>query len=182
MILKYIVIKNFGAVLFPEAVSHNKVGLALANAEEIESAGFAVIENGKCVGVFGKAVSMNGLPNLSGDEHVINDSLFNPVSNIKYYNASTQSVREEGIATEGKNKPKLLLLNIPEGWSEQDIKRFGDAWKDMVQQPGKVLEISFAKGHVAYFDDLNVKKKRSGIGLVPPPDFPFPEHWGDIGD
>lgn len=135
MILKYIIIKNSGAILFPEVVSHSQVGNLFTEEPMIpESAGFAVIEDGKCVGAYGEAVSMNGLKHLPGDQHVINDTL-SPASLIKYYRATTQSVREEGLKKDVDARPGLLVIKVPENWSTKDLDRFRAEWKRVMLQP-----------------------------------------------
>jgi len=151
MVLKYIIIKNSGAILFPEIISHSQVG-NLFNQEPMipESAGFAVMEDGKCVGVYGNAVSMKGLPSLPGDEHVINDFL-SPASLIKYYHASTQSVREEGLEKADKNRPGMLIVKVPDNWTEQNVRQFRETWQRLIESPGNAVKITL----VDVFDNTN---------------------------
>jgi hypothetical protein len=99
MTLKYIIIKDLGAVLFPESIPHGMVakGALEFSGAEVESAGFALMTKGVCVKVFGSAVSLGNLHSIPGDEFVINDA-FKSLSMIKYFNFTTQQIRDEGFA------------------------------------------------------------------------------------
>lgn len=136
MILKYIIIKNQGAILFPETITHKQVARGFNSGEstaEVESAGFAVIQDGKCLSVYGSATSIPGRHFIAGDEHIINDSIFNPSSVIKYYNESTQSVRERG-AMKATPPHSMIVLSTPENWDDENIKQFSEAWRNMSEK------------------------------------------------
>lgn len=181
MILKYVIIKNSGAILFPEELSHSQVGrLFLTGIQEIESAGFAVIENSVCIGVYGEAVTLDCKKSLPGDEHVINDSIFNPTSEIKYYHKSTQSVREDGLAKSGV-KPSLLIVKLPDNWTDENVKQFAQSWQQVMSRPDNQGAIK-----ITAIDDIKErewepmynkpnKKKSVGIGQILPKDFPIQE-------
>jgi hypothetical protein len=178
MILKYIIIKNSGAILFPEELSHSQVGrLFLTGIQEIESAGFAMIENSICIGVYGEAVTLDCKKSLPGDEHVINDSIFNASSEIKYYHKSTQSVREEGLSKSGV-KPSLLIVKVPDNWTEENLIQFKQSWQQVMSSPanqGAIKITAIDKIKEREWEPMynKTKKKAVGIGQILPKDFPF---------
>lgn len=140
MILKYVIVKNLGAILFPESISHSQIANSFTQEPNVaESAGFALIEGGKCLSAYGGAKSCELLSFL-GDEYVIQDAL-NPASLMKYYGQSTEEIRNRGLEIY-KDLRLKLIIEVPENWDDKDVIEFKKIWEKFQKNPDNKLKLT----------------------------------------